>query len=211
MNHAMLKEKKLIDDFEQAEIDLLVELRMGNGLHDKEYEKLVEALTACADEWEGRDSIPQDAIQALIELYDELYNFSLIYGGGESLRIMKAAKNVKNLIQRWTKESGEVEPEKNNVITKLLACINDNGNFFKKLQNGKGLDEQHFERIYNELNSIYDQIYSWETFPKVLVNILINLCEMDLFINQYENEFKQQDEADKIYDAHERIMLLLIG
>lgn len=208
MDNGISKENSLIDNFVQAEINVLVELRMGNGLHEKEVVKLVGALTACADEWENRESIPQNAIQTLIELYDELYNFSLIYNEEEATRIMDAAKQIKALIHRWTKETGEIEPEKAEVLAKLFKSINEDGHFFKKLQNGKGLDEQQFERIYHELESISNQIYAWETLPKVLVNTQIALCEMDLYIYQYQ---EQHEEADKIYDAHERIMALLIG
>lgn len=202
------KENRLIDSFVQGEISVLVELRMGNGLHAMEVEKLVKALAACADEWENRESIPQNAIHALIELFDELYNFSLIYKEEEATRIMEAAKQIKALIYRWTKETGEIEPEKAKVIAKLLEYINEDGHFFEKLQNGKGMDERQFERIYNELESISNQIYGWETLPKVLVNMLIDLCEMDLYASQYQ---EQQEQAEKIYDAHERIMTLLIG
>ncbi|MBP1916127.1 hypothetical protein J2Z23_003109 [Lederbergia galactosidilyticus] len=206
-----MKDKELIDAFERSEINLLVELRMGNGFHEKEYEKLVKTLTICADEWEDRTSIPGEVLQTLIELYDELYNFSLIYGVEESIRIKKAAENTKKLIQRCTKEVGEIEPEKARVIARLIEKINENGNFFQKLQNGKGMDEQQFERIYHELSEIIDEIYSWRDIPKVLVNIFINLCELDLFVGQYRDEFKQHEEANKIYDAYERIFSLIFG
>ncbi len=208
MDNEISKEKSLIDDFVQAEINVLVELRMGNGLQEKEVVKLVEALTACADEWENRESIPQNAIQTLIELYDELYNFSLIYNEEEATRIMEAAKQINALIHRWTKETGEIEPEKAKVMAQLLKYIKDDGHFFEKLQNGKGMDEQQFDRIYHELESISNQICTWETLPKVFVNMLIALYEMDLYASQYR---EQQEEAEKIYDAHERIMTLLIG
>ena len=107
-----MRDKELIDVFEQSEINLLVELRMGNGLHEKEYEKLVKALTNCADEWESRNSIPKKAVLALIELYGDMYNFSFNYADEESARIKKAAENIKKLIQRCTKEKGEIEPKK---------------------------------------------------------------------------------------------------
>ncbi|MFS0824770.1 hypothetical protein [Bacillus sp. 1P02SD] len=206
-----MKDKEIIDVFEQAEINLLVELRMGNGFQEKEYEKLVKALTVCADEWESRASIPGEVVHTLVGLYDELYNFSFIYGDEESVRIKKAAENTKKLIQRCTKDKGEIEPEKARVIAKVIEKINENGNFFKKLQNGKGLDEQQFERIYQELYEIIDEVYSWEEIPKVLVNILIDFRELDLFVGQYQDEFKQPEEANKIYDAYERIFSLITG
>ncbi|MEH7379121.1 hypothetical protein V7138_01365 [Bacillus sp. JJ1533] len=206
-----MKDKEIIDAFEQSEINLLVELRMGNGFHEKEYERLVKALTVCADEWENRTSIPGEVVHTLVGLYDELYNFSLIYGGEESVRIKNAAENTKKLIQRCTKDKGEIEPERARVIVRLIEKINENGNFFKKLQTGKGMDEQQFERIYHELTRIIDEIYSWEEIPKVLVNILIDFRELDLFVGQYQDEFKQPEEANKIYDAYERIFSLIFG
>lgn len=206
-----MKDKEIIDVFERSEINLLVELRMGNGFHENEYEKLVKALTVCADEWESRTSIPGDVVHTLVGLYDELYNFSLIYGDEESVRIKKAAENIKKLIQRCTKDEGEIEPEKARVIARLINKINENGNFFKKLQNGKGMDEQQFENIYHELYDIIDEIYSWGEIPKVMVNILIDFRELDLFVGQYQNEFKQHEEANKIYDGYERIFSLIFG
>lgn len=206
-----MKDKEIIEAFEQAEINLLVELRMGNGFQEKEYERLIKALTDCADEWENRTSIPIDAVHTLVELYDELYNYSLIYGEKESVRIKEAAEDIKKLIQRCTKETGEIEPEKGKVIDSLMEKINENGNFFKKLQDGKGLDEQQFDRIYKELNDIINVIYSWDEMSKVMVNILIDLSELDLFVGQYRDELKQPEEADKIYDAYERIFGLIFG
>ncbi|CAM4083070.1 hypothetical protein [Lederbergia lenta] len=199
-------DKELIDAFEQSEINLLVELRMGNGLHEKEYENVVEALSICADEWKSRNSIPKKAILALSELYGDLYNFSLIYADVESARIKEAAENIKTLIRGCTIEKGEMEPEKARVIARLCEYIKEDGNFFKKLQNGKGFDEQQFEKIYHELDNIYEEIYSWEAFPKELINIFIDLYELDLFVYQYRDE-----EADKIYDAYERIFSLIFG
>ncbi|WP_010281074.1 hypothetical protein [Bacillus timonensis] len=203
--------KEIIDAFEQSEMNLLVELRMGKGFDEKEYEKLVKALTVCVEEWENRPSLPGEVVPTLVGLYDELYNFSLLYSGEESVRIKKAAEESKKLIQRCTKEPGEIDPEKAKVIARLIEKINENGNVFEKLQNGKGLDEQQFERIYHELSDIIDEVYSWEDIPKVLVNILIELRELDLFVGLYRDEFKQLEEADKIYDAHERIFSLIFG
>lgn len=198
-----MKDKELIETLERSESNLFVELRGGKGFHEKEYRKLVEALYNCADEWENRTSIPRDAVITLATLYDELYNFSLNY---KDIRIKEAAENIKKLIQKCTKEKGEMEPEKVKIIDRIIAEINENGNFFEKLEMGAGLDEQQFERIYQVINENIDEIYSWEETPKVLVKIFINLIELDLFVQQYKEE-----AADKIYDAYERIFSLIIG
>lgn len=204
-------DKELLEVFERSEINLLVELRMGNGFDEMEYDKLIKALTVCADKWESRTSIPREVVHTLVGLYDELYNYSLIYRAEVSVRIKEAAEDTKKLIQRCTKEKGEIEPEKARVIDRLIEKINENGNFFKKLQNGKGIDEQQFEEIYYELSEIIDGIYSWEEIPKAIVNILIALSELDLFVLQYRDEFKQHEEANKIYDAYERVFRLIFG
>ncbi|MFJ5768236.1 hypothetical protein [Psychrobacillus sp. NPDC093180] len=206
-----MRDQELAEAFERSEINLLVELRTGNGFDEKEYEKLVEALTACANEWECRNSIPKKAVYPLIELYDELVNFSFIYTGERGVRIKNAAENLKKLIHRCTSEEDNTESEKVKVIAKLSEYIKEDGNFFTKLQNGKGIDEQQFEKIYDELNDISDEIHTWESFPKSFVNILIDLCELDLFVHLYQDEFHLQEEADKIYDAYERIFGLIFG
>lgn len=211
MDSELLREKSLIDSFEQTEINLLVELRMGNGLRDEEYDKLVEILTVLARMWEVRDSIPKKAIGTLVELYAELFHFSMLYGKKESLRILEAAKNIKMLVQQCTKVSGEVEQEQSKKFSKLLQYINEEGNFFEEIQSGKGLHEQQFEKIYHEVKAVYNQIYDSESFPKLFVTTLIELYEMDLFVYQYEEMFDQTEEEEKIYEAHERIAAFLYG
>lgn len=206
-----MRDKELITAFERSEINLLVELRIGNGLDEKEYEKLVAALTDCADEWEYRSSVPKKAVYPLVELYTEMVNFSFIYASDKGVRIKKAAEQIRKLIHRCTKENGVTEPEKAKVIARLCQYIKEDGNFFIKLRNGKGIDEQQFERIYYELNNIYDEIYMWEAFPKALVNMLMELYEIGLFVYPYQEEFNQPEEADKIYDAYERIFTLIFG
>lgn len=196
-------DKELIETLERSESNLFVELRGGKGFNVKEYRKLVKALSNCADEWENRTSIPRDAVITIVTLYDELYNFSLNY---KDVRIKEAGENIKRLIQRCTKEKGKIEREKVKIIDRIVAEINENGNFFEKLERGDGLDDQQFERIYQAIHENIDEIYSWEETPKILVKIFIDLMELDLYVQQYKEE-----EADKIYDAYERIFSLIIG
>ncbi len=141
---------------------------MGNGFHEKEYEKLVKTLTICADEWEDRTSIPGEVLQTLIELYDELYNFSLIYGDEESIRIKKAAENTKKLIQRCTKEVGEIEPEKARVIARLIEKINENGKetFFKNFKMAKEWTNNNLKEFIMSYLKLSTRFIRGETFQK---------------------------------------------
>lgn len=202
-------ENELIEMYLESEINLLVELRMGNGLQQEEYEKLDNALTLLADEWKNRNHIPTNVVLPLVEIYEELYQFSIIYAPKEALLIRKAAENIKKLITKCMKVDGEIDPEKARVISKIQKKIEENGNFFMKLKDGQGIDEEQFEKIYQEIKSTYDEIFSWEAIPKAFVNILIDLYEIGLLFNHYKEELNQYEEADKIYEAHERIFLLI--
>ncbi|MBP2078598.1 hypothetical protein [Oceanobacillus polygoni] len=202
---------KLIAVLEQSELNLLVDLRTGDGFNEKAYEKVVEMLTLFEKEWKEVSSIPKEVATIMVELYGELYNFSLNYSGEESERILKAAKNIKRLIEECLEGIEEAQLEKNQLFTKLFAYINEDGHFFEKLRSGKGFDDQQFEKIYEALESIMDEVHSWETLPKAFITILINFYEMDLFVYTYQEEFHQEEEADKIYDAYERVFELIAG
>ncbi|WP_339230811.1 hypothetical protein NSQ77_10380 [Oceanobacillus sp. FSL K6-2867] len=200
-----------IEEFEQSALNLLVDLRTGDGFNEKAYEKVAEMLALFEKEWKGISSISKKAATALIELYDELYNFSLNYAGEKSERILKAAKNIKSLITKCLEETGEPDLKENQIFTNLVKYLNEDGHFFEKLRNSKGLDEQQFEKIFQELESVLDMVYSWETLPKAFVAILIDFYEMDLFVYMYQDELHLEEEADKIYDAYERVFELIAG
>jgi len=200
-----------LDLFIESESNLLVELRMGNGFDEREYEHLVRSLAFLAKEWIHMDSIPKKAVHPIMEIYDELYNFSLNYSNDQAVRIMKAAEDVKVLITEFLEAPVELKREKANVISRIEQVINTNENFFEKLHSGRGIDNQQFEKIYYELSESWRELCSWEMWPKQLVSILINLYEMDLFVNYYEEELQQQEEADNIYNAHEKIFELIAG
>ena len=202
---------KHIHNFEESALNLLVDLRMGDGFNEKAYEKVVEMLTLFKMEYKGVSSIPKEVATMMVELYGELYNFSLNYAGEESEQILKAAKNIKIVIEKCLEETGEAELQENQTFTKLVRYINEDGYFFEKLRSGKGLDEQQFEKIYQELESSLKEVHSWDALPKAFVALLINFYEMDLFVYVYQNEFHQEEEADKIYDAYERVFELISG
>ncbi len=194
----------LLEHFIESEINLLVKLRMGNGMDEKEYENMKRSFSLLMEQWSDKDSIPQDAVQSVMEVCGELYNFSRNYSGEESERIRDAAANISTLRQKGLACDQISDKAKEKVMSSLMEQIEKGGGFFEKLQQGKGLDEEQFEEILEELTTIDDKIFFWDTMPKPLVRILISLYEMDLFVYKYEDEFQDQVEADKIYDAYER-------
>ena len=149
---------KHIHNFEESALNLLVDLRMGDGFNEKAYEKVVEMLTLFKMEYKGVSSIPKEVATMMVELYGELYNFSLNYAGEESEQILKAAKNIKIVIEKCLEETGEAELQENQTFTKLVRYINEDGYFFEKLRSGKGLDEQQFEKIYQVFS--FSSMYS---------------------------------------------------
>ncbi|WP_054860453.1 hypothetical protein [Gracilibacillus sp. JCM 18860] len=202
----------LLEHFIESEINLLVKLRMGNGMDEKEYENMKRSFSLLIEQWSDKDSIPQDAVQSVMEVCGELYNFSRNYSGEESERIRDAAANISTLRQKGLACDQISDKAKEKVMSSLMEQIEKGGGgFFEKLQQGKGLDEEQFEEILEELTTIDDKIFFWDTMPKPLVRILISLYEMDLFVYKYEDEFQDQVEADKIYDAYERFFDLIVG
>ncbi len=201
----------LLEHFIESEINLLVKLRMGNGMDEKEYENMKRSFSLLMEQWSDKDSIPQDAVQSVMEVCGELYNFSRNYSGEESERIRDAAANISTLRQKGLACDQISDKAKEKVMSSLMEQIEKGGGFFEKLQQGKGLDEEQFEEILEELTTIDDKIFFWDTMPKPLVRILISLYEMDLFVYKYEDEFQDQVEADKIYDAYERFFDLIVG
>ncbi|WP_277678653.1 hypothetical protein [Gracilibacillus dipsosauri] len=201
----------LLEHFIESEINLLVKLRMGNGMDEKEYENMKRSFSLLMEQWSDKDSIPQDAVQSVMEVCGELYNFSRNYSGEESERIRDAAANISTLRQKGLACDQISDKAKEKVMSSLMEQMEKGGGFFEKLQQGKGLDEEQFEEILEELTTIDDKIFFWDTMPKPLVRILISLYEMDLFVYKYEDEFQDQVEADKIYDAYERFFDLIVG
>ncbi|PWU70365.1 hypothetical protein [Gracilibacillus dipsosauri] len=201
----------LLEHFIESEINLLVKLRMGNGMDEKEYENMKRSFSLLIEQWSDKDSIPQDAVQSVMEVCGELYNFSRNYSGEESERIRDAAANISTLRQKGLACDQISDKAKEKVMSSLMEQMEKGGGFFEKLQQGKGLDEEQFEEILEELTTIDDKIFFWDTMPKPLVRILISLYEMDLFVYKYEDEFQDQVEADKIYDAYERFFDLIVG
>ncbi len=206
-----MDQSTLLGQFIESEINLLVELRMGNGMDEQEYKNMKRTFSQLMEQWNDKDSVPQKAVQPIMEICTELYNSSMNYSGEESERIRKATDYISTWRQKGLAGDYIPDPTQENVISGLVEQINTDGNFFKKLEQGKGLDEQQFEGIFRELAKVHDEITSWDTMPKPLVRVLIALYEMDLLVIKYEDEFHNQEEADKIYDAYERVFELIAG
>lgn len=206
-----MDQSTLLDQFIELNIHLLVELRMGNGLDEQEYKNLKRTFSELMEQWKRKDSIPKKAVQPVMEICAELYNSSMNYSGEESKRIREAEIYIRTWRQKGLAGDHIPSQRQEMIISSLIEQIHTDGNFFEKLEQGKGMDERQFEGIFRELTKVHDEITAWDTMPKPLVRILIALYEMDLLVIKYEDEFHNQIEADKIYDAYERVFELLAG
>ncbi|MGN8647314.1 hypothetical protein ACTNEO_14635 [Gracilibacillus sp. HCP3S3_G5_1] len=206
-----MDQSTLLDQFIELNLHLLVELRMGNGLDEQEYKNLKRTFSELMEQWKQKDSIPKKAVQPVIEICAELYNASINYTGEESKRIREAEIYIRTWRQKGLAGDHIPNPRQEMIISSLVEQVHTDGNFFEKLEQGKGMDERQFEGILRELTKVHDEITTWDTMPKPLVRILIALYEMDLLVIKYEDEFHNQIEADKIYDAYERVFELLAG
>ncbi|MEK3889458.1 hypothetical protein [Bacillus sp. FSL K6-3431] len=206
-----MNQSSLLEIFIESETDLLVELRMGNGLDREEYEKFINVFTELTRLWDKEDWVPNKAVQPIIEIYAELYQFSLNYSDEEAKRIRDAAKQISMLREQCLSGDGMPNRYQADITQNLIKYIDENNGFFVQMEQGKGMDEEQFEKVLQELTKVHGEITSWETIPKSVVKILSAFYEMDLLVIKYEDVFKMQEEADKIYDAYERVFELIAG
>ncbi|MBS4209506.1 hypothetical protein [Bacillus sp. FJAT-50079] len=204
-----INQSSLLEIFVESEIELLVELRMGNGLDREEYEKFIHTFTELIRLWEQKGGIPNKAVHPIIEIYAELYQFSLNYSGEEAKRISDAVHQIYKLREHCL--SSEPNHCQDDITLDLIKFIDENNGFFVQMRQGKGMDQEQFEKIFEELTKIHGEITSWEAIPKSLVKILIAFYEMDLLVIKYKDVFNMQKEADEIYDAYERVFELISG
>ena len=201
----------LIEEFIDSEINMLTELRMGNGLDQDEYEKCIQAFKELSKWWEKEDSIPEEAVLTIMEIFAELYLFSDNYKGQEKERIIEAAEQFKMVREQFLSSEGILESEQDKLIRNLVKAIDENNGFFVQLEQGKGIDEEQFEKIFLELKRVVSEISSWEKIPKLVVTLLTSFYEMILYFKKYKYEFNMLVEADKIYDAYERVFAQIAG
>ncbi|WP_026906738.1 hypothetical protein [Paucisalibacillus globulus] len=201
----------LIEEFIESEINMLTELRMGNGLDYNEFEKCMQAFEELSREWKKEDYIPEEAVQTIIEIYAELYLFSDNYKDKEKVQIIEAAEQFKTVREKLLSSEDIQKGDQNETFQNLVTAINENNGFFVQLEQGKGMNEEQFEKIYLELKRVTNEISSWERIPKSIVIVLISFYEMILQFSKYKYEFKMSVEADKIYDAYERVFAQIAG
>jgi hypothetical protein len=206
-----MNQSLLIEVFIESEINMLTELRMGNGLDYNEFKKCMQAFEELSGEWEKEDDIPEEAVQTIMEIYAELYLFSDNYKDEEKVRIIEAAEQFKTVREKLLSSENIQKGDQNETFQNLVTAINENNGFFVQLEQGKGMNEEQFEKIFLELKRVINEISSWERIPKSIVIVLISFYEMILQFRKYKYEFQMPVEADKIYDAYERVFAQIAG
>lgn len=51
----------------------------------------------------------------------------------------------------------------------LIKYIDENNGFFVQIEQGKGINEEQFEKVFQELTKVHREISFWETIPKSVV------------------------------------------
>lgn len=206
-----LNELSLMKELMDSEINMLTELRMGNGLDFEKFEKCLQALDELSGRWTWEGTVPEEAVLTIIELYAELYLFTDNYKDKEKERIREAAEKIKFVREHFIPCEYLQELAQEELFQGLVNEMDEHNGFFIRLEQGKGIDEEQFEKIYMELKRVMGEINSWERIPLSMVALLISFYEMILLVNKYKYELNLPVEADKIYDAYERVYAQIAG
>lgn len=206
-----MNESVLMEEFIESEINMLTELRMGNGLDRSEYEKCIQTFKDLNSLWKREDSIPEEAVLTIMEIYAELYLFAGNYKDEEKEIIIEAAEHFKMVREQFLSNEVLQEHDHDSIIRNLVKAIGENNGFFVQLEQGKGMNEEQFDNIFLELVHVTNEISTWERIPKSIVTLLISFYEMTLYVDKYKYDFNMPLEADKIYDAYERVFAQIAG
>ena len=79
--------------------DFIVALRMRDGLSARAYERLRNALQACARSWEGRDSVPRLGANILVDIFLATEASADLYTGEEQTKIREVAFYLQDLVR----------------------------------------------------------------------------------------------------------------
>lgn len=145
-----MEQSSLLETFVESETEMLVELRMGNGLDQEQFEKFIHAFTELAELWEKEDWIPNKAVQPIMEIYAELYQFSLNYSDEdeEAKRIREAAKQINRLREQCLSGNGMAKSYQADILQDLITYIDEKNGFFVQMEQGKGMDDEQFKKYF---------------------------------------------------------------
>src|SRR5690606_31927456 len=146
-----MNESVLMEEFIESEINMLTELRMGNGLDRSEYEKCIQTFKDLNSLWKREDSIPEEAVLTIMEIYAELYLFAGNYKDEEKEIIIEAAEHFKMVREQFLSNEVLQEHDHDSIIRNLVKAIGENNGFFVQLEQGKGMNEEQFDNIFLEL------------------------------------------------------------
>jgi hypothetical protein len=79
--------------------DFIVGLRMREGLSERAYKRLRDALGACARSWEGRESIPRLGANILVDIFPATEASADLYSDEVRTQIMEASFYLQDLVQ----------------------------------------------------------------------------------------------------------------
>src|SRR5690606_5663635 len=125
--------------------------------------------------------------------------------------IIEAAEHFKMVREQFLSNEVLQEHDHDSIIRNLVKAIGENNGFFVQLEQGKGMNEEQFDNIFLELVHVTNEISTWERIPKSIVTLLISFYEMTLYVDKYKYDFNKPLEADKIYDAYERVFAQIAG
>jgi len=90
----------LIDALDEAVVNSLVALRMGEGVKEPEFDVLCDVLRTCADAWTNATTIPKLAAAMLVELMHQTVVQGMSYSGDALQRVYHAESIIYDLVQR---------------------------------------------------------------------------------------------------------------
>jgi hypothetical protein len=72
---------------------------MRDGLSERAYGRLRDALQACARSWEGRDFVPRLGANILVDIFPATEASAYLYSGEERARILEISFYLQDLVR----------------------------------------------------------------------------------------------------------------
>jgi hypothetical protein len=89
----------VVDDLVDVALAFTLALRSRDGFNDELYEKLIGALTRCAQQWRDRECIPRLAVNVLVDLQPLMLASAELYEPNLRSRIMQEAIRVGDFVR----------------------------------------------------------------------------------------------------------------
>ncbi|RAL26083.1 hypothetical protein [Thermoflavimicrobium daqui] len=197
---------------------LSTDMRSGRMFEAERVEKVCESIRELGRLYADLDVFP--AAKLLVETYPEFVDFAEIVRikteDPEQVEfVLECGTKIRDEIKACLKVDEFTERLKYNpILYALIAQFTKEGNLFFKLANGAGLDEPACRKILKLMKMFCDKWYqenNTRELPKVVISMMITLMSINTYIYWYENELKNEEEADRIEEIYDEIAQAVVS